>query len=249
MMRRMGTSYEQFLACLRNSTARSLLGIEISDGQAEVLAADALAARAFYEVWSTSQGGSTLASTRTVRQAGSAVSVERVLLDVSTVGRGGEPAKVRVSTSRLFISTTGGVSAWKAFLGVATLGLSTTVTGINAGVGGDLDIPVHAVSAALITKTGMAYSTVKLVVGGDAIELGLATVASRAIVEAINAAVSGGDRALAAADAWAIYEQGRAKQWPSEGALRKQLRKGQIAQQRFEHDAAVARTLQALATI
>lgn len=100
-MRRMGTSYEQFLACLRNSTARSLIGIEISDEQAEVLAADATAARAYYEVWSTNQGGSTLPSTRTVRQPGPAIPVERVLLNVSTIGRGGEPAKVRVSTSRV----------------------------------------------------------------------------------------------------------------------------------------------------
>jgi len=245
----MGTSYEQFLACLRNSTARGLIGIEISDEQADDLAADPMAARAYYEIWSSSLGGAPSAPTRTMPEAGSAVPIERVLINVSTVGRGGEPAKVRVSTSRLLISTTGGVSAWKALLGVATLGLSTTVTGINAGVGGDLDIPVRAVSAALITKTGMAYSTVKVVVGGDAIEVGLATVASRAVVEAINAAVSGGDRAVAAADAWAIYEQGRAKLWPSEGQLRKQLRKGHIAQKRFEHDAAVARTLQALTTI
>ncbi len=245
----MGTSYEQFLACLRNSTARRLLGIELTDEEAAVLADDRDAAHAYYEVWSTSRNSRPELPTRVDSRSPAAAPPERTLLNIATVGRGGEPAKVHVSTSRLFISTTGGVSVWKAFLGAATLGVSTAITGINAGVGGDLDIPIRAVSAALITKTGMAYSTIKIVVGGDAVEFGLATTASRSVVEAINAAVSGGDRASVAADAWDIHRQGRAKQWPSEGQLRKQLRKGLIAQARFEHDAAVAHALQSLAML
>lgn len=245
----MGTSYEQFLACLRNSTARRLLGIELTDEEAAVLADDGDAAHAYYEVWSTTRNSPPAVSAKTHSQVSVATSPERILLDITTIGRGGEPAKVHVSTSRLFISTTGGVSAWKAFLGAATLGVSTAITGINAGVGGDLDIPIRAVSAALVSKTGMAYSTVKIIVGGDAVEFGLATTASRSVAGAINAAVSGGERALAAADAWDIYKQGRGKQWPSEGQLRKQLRNGQITQARFEHDAAVARALQPLALL
>src|SRR3546814_16303041 len=116
----MGTSYEQFLACLRNSTARRLLGFEMTDEEAAVLAADGDAAHAYYEVWAASRVDTSAASTRTIPQTAPSAPIERALLDISTVGRGGEPAKVRVTTSRLFISTTGGVSAWKAFLGVAT---------------------------------------------------------------------------------------------------------------------------------
>ncbi|MBD7958636.1 hypothetical protein H9651_13400 [Microbacterium sp. Sa4CUA7] len=245
----MGTSYEQFLACLRNSAARRLLGIEMTDEEAVILGADGKAAVAYYEIWSAGRAGNAVASTTAIPQAHPAPLAERTLLDISTIGRGGEPATVRVTTSRLFISTTGGVSVWKAFLGAATLGLSTAVTGINAGVGGDLDIPIGAVSAALITRTGIAYSTVKLVIGGDALEFGLATIACSAVIGAINAAVSGGYRATAAAEAWEIYRLGRAKQWPSEGQLRRQLRKGQIPQKRFEHDVAVAHALQSLAMI
>src|SRR3546814_10712205 len=133
----------------------------MTDEEAAVRAADGDAAHAYYEVWSASRVDTSAASTRTIPQTAPSAPIERALLDISTVGRGGEPAKVRVTTSRLFISTTGGVSAWKAFLGVATLGLSTAVTGINAGVGGDLDIPIGVISAALIAKTGMAYSTVR----------------------------------------------------------------------------------------
>ena len=214
-----------------------------------MLADDRDASHAYYEVWLTTQKSSPAPPTMTDPQLPAATPPERTLLNISTIGRGGEPAKVHVSTSRLFISTTGGVSVWKAFLGAATLGVSTAVTGINAGVGGDLDIPIRAVSAALITKTGMAYSTVKILVGGDAVEFGLATTATRSVAEAINAAVSGGERALAAAAAWDIYKQGRAKLCPSEGQLRKQLRKGLIAQGQFEHDAAIARALQPLAML
>jgi len=218
----------------------------MTDEEAAALGADAEAAHAYYEAWAAGRASSS-GPPRTTPQA--AAPAELTLLDIVTVGRGGEPAKVRVTTSRLCISTTGGTSAWKAFLGAATLGLSTAVTGINAGVGGDLDIPIGAVGAALITKTGMAYSTVKLVVAGDAIEFGLATIACNAVIGAINAAVSGGDRASIAAEAWQMHQSGRAKQWPSEGQLRKYLRTRQISQQRFERDIAISRTLRSLVPI
>src|SRR3546814_3952969 len=89
----MGTSYEQFLACLRNSTARRLLGFEMTDEEAAVLAADGDAAHAYYEVWSASRVDTSAASTRTIPQTAPSAPIERALLDISTVGRGGEPAK------------------------------------------------------------------------------------------------------------------------------------------------------------
>jgi len=245
----MGITYEQFLACLPNSASRKLIGVDMTDEEAFQLAGDERAATNYFEVWSATRAVSTSGESGVVAQAPPPAPVERVLLDISTVGRGGEPAKVRVSTERLFISTTGGVSAWKAFLGAATLGLSTAVTGINAGTGGDLDIPVSAVSAAVITKTGLAYSTIKLLIGGDSVEFGLASIACKAVVDTINAAVSGGQRAASAADAWVVYQEGRSKQWPNERLLRKALKKGQITQQQFERDLNIANALLSLAML
>jgi len=65
----MGTSYEQFLACLRNSAARRLLGLDMTDEEAAALGADPEAARAYYEAWTAGRAISSGPPPRTTPQA------------------------------------------------------------------------------------------------------------------------------------------------------------------------------------
>lgn len=250
----MGTTYEQFIACLRNPTARRLIGLTATDEEAATLLADPDASRAYFEIWSSSRETAPPSPAPApvpapVPPAAAPPEPERTLLDVWTFGKGSSRVHVLLTTAKLEISGGAGTSIWKSFLGAATLGASLALTGITVKAGGELVIPIRLVDAAFVAAGGAVYSTLKVVVKGEAAEFSIMTLAVGTIAAAINAAVAGGADADFHARVWATHSAGQGRTWPSDRDLRRMLRAGKLTQPQFEREAAIGKHLRALASI
>lgn len=136
---------------------------------------------------------------------------ERMLLDITAVGKGGGTARIKVTTTHLRIEATAGLSTWKATLGVASLGVSYLATGIASGRGGQLELPVSVVSAAYVKNERMPWADLIIVVAGDSASFHMAWASAVLVSSVINAAIAGGAEAAMCADAWAASRRPRSE--------------------------------------
>lgn len=154
---------------------------------------------------------------------------DRLLLDITAVGKGGASARVRVTTAMLHIDAVAGLSAWKTALGAASLGVSYVATGIASGRGGQLELPIHVVNAAYVRDERFPWAQLVLAIAGESAPFHMAWASATVAAAAINAAIAGGTEATLHADAWANSRQPRlGKPRAREKRLDEALRVGTI---------------------
>lgn len=159
----------------------------------------------------------------------------RTLLQMNAVRKGGGVAHVLVTTESLQIDATGGLSTWKALLGMGTLGISYAATGIASVHGGNVEVPLRVVSAAYVSNSRFPWADLMLIVAGETIPTHMAWASALVAADAIKAALAGGPQADLFADAWEASRQPRPEPWKSlNRRLQADLRSGVLSQHEFE---------------
>lgn len=160
---------------------------------------------------------------------------DRVLLEINAVGKGAANAYIRVTTSTLTVSASGGVSTWKSLLGVASLGITTVATGLSSVKGGALEIPMKVVDTAFVANQRLPWAELKIIVAGEAAPFHMNVAAAQLAARAINAAVAGEPTAAFYADAWSASRTPRAeKPRQRHKRLTQALHTGQITQDAYD---------------
>jgi hypothetical protein len=95
---------------------------------------------------------------------------ENVLLEfVSHID--GKNAKVQVFADRVEWNRAGGVSKGKAWLGVATGGVSLLATGISDKKGASEMIPIRSLTSVTVERDGLRNMKVRLIASGNTIDM------------------------------------------------------------------------------
>lgn len=160
---------------------------------------------------------------------------ERTLVEMSAIGKGMGSSRIVVTTRKLEINSSAGVSVWRTLLATATVGASAMATGITRRGDGTLEVPVSIVDAAAVGNEKGPWADLRIIVSGESASFNMSYAGATVAARAINAAVAGGEEAELYHAAWVASRVKRSeKPRHARSRLREELRTGKIAQTEYD---------------